>query len=313
MDLKHLRAFVAVAEQGTVSKAATRLHTTQPALSRQVIDLERELKIVLFDRVGRRLRLTGEGERFLENCRAVLGSVDILAEQAHDLRRGDSGVLKVVASPQLIDGVFPTFLHRYAQHYPHVQVRLFEGIGVAVLALVERGDALLGIILDEAVPVGKHTFGSRLLMPVTFAAAFHAPFDLRRRRSIDIQRLAPYPLLLLHPSFFLRKTFDAACRLARVRPVVLFECTSSHSLLSLAEAGHGVAIVPSHQSLQRYSLKTLRITSQGKELQEPLSIFWDKRRSLPRYAQAFCELLGAYIREVIPSVPRPRGKAAVVS
>ena len=165
MDLKHLRAFVAVAEQGTVSKAATRLHTTQPALSRQVIDLERELKIVLFDRVGRRLRLTGEGERFLENCRAVLGSVDILAEQAHDLRRGDSGVLKVVAGPQMIDGVFSTFLHRYAQHYPHVQVRLFEGIGVAVLALVERGDALLGIILDEAVPVGKHTFGSRLLMP----------------------------------------------------------------------------------------------------------------------------------------------------
>ena len=159
----------------------------------------------------------------------------------------------------------------------------------------------------------SHRVSPFRLMPITFAAAYHAPFDLRRRRSIDIQRLAPYPLLLLHPSFVLRKTFDAACRLARVRPVVQFECSSPHTLISLAEAGHGVAIVPSNLSLQRYSLKTLRITSQGKELQEPLSIFWDKRRSLPRYAQAFCELLGAYIREVIPSVPRPRGKAAVVS
>jgi LysR family nitrogen assimilation transcriptional regulator len=98
-----------------------------------------------------------------------------------------------------------------------------------------------------------------------------------------------------------------------VRPVVQFECSSPHTLLSLAEAGHGVAIIPSNLRIQRYSLKTLRITSQGKELQEPLSIFWDKRRSLPRYAQAFCELLGTYIREVIPSVPRLRGKAAVVS
>jgi DNA-binding transcriptional LysR family regulator len=149
-------------------------------------------------------------------------------------------------------------------------------------------------------------------MPITFAAAFNAPFDLRRRRSIDIQRLAPYPLLLLHPSFVIRKTFDAACRLARVRPIVQFECSSPHTLLSLAEAGHGVAIAPSNLSLQRYSLKTLRITSQGKELQEPLSIFWDKRRSLPSYAQAFCDLLGAYIREVIPSVPRPRRKTTVV-
>jgi DNA-binding transcriptional LysR family regulator len=312
MDLKHLKAFVAVAEQGTVSKAATRLHTTQPALSRQVIDLERELKIVLFDRVGRRLRLTGEGERFLENCRAVLGSVDILAEQARDLRRGDGGVLKVVAGPQMIDGVLSTFLHRYAQRYPHVQVRLFEGIGVGVLAQVERGDALLGIVAHEAVPSGKHPFGSRLLMPLTFAAAYHAPFDLRRKRSVDIQMLAPYPLLVLHPSFVLRKTFDAACRLARMRPIVQFECSSPHTLLSLAEAGHGVAIAPSNLSLQRYRLKALRITSQGKELQEPLSIFWDKRRSLPRYAQAFCELLGAYLREVTPRVPHPREKAAVV-
>ena len=67
MDLKHLRTFVAVSEYGTVSEAALRLHTAQPALSRQIMDLEKELGIKLFDRVGRRLRLTGEGEAFLGN------------------------------------------------------------------------------------------------------------------------------------------------------------------------------------------------------------------------------------------------------
>ena len=99
----------------------------------------------------------------------------------------------------------------------------------------------------------------------------------------------------------------------RLRPSIPFECSSPHALLALAEAGHGVGIVHLVPGFHRYTLNTLRLTHQRKPLQEPRSIFWDKRRSLPRYAQDFCELLAGFVREVIPSVPRPRGKAAVVS
>ena len=155
MDLKHLRAFVSVADLGTVSKAATRLHTTQPAVSRQVMDLEGELGIALFDRVGQRLHLTGEGEQFLQSCRTMLAYASSLTEQARELRRGDSGVLKVTASPQMIDNVFSTFLRRYAKRYPNVQVRFIEGVGSEVLTLVERGEALLGTVGHEAVTPGK--------------------------------------------------------------------------------------------------------------------------------------------------------------
>lgn len=304
MDLKHLRTFVAVAEHGTVSKAAVRLRTAQPALSRQIIDLEKELGIALFDRIGRRLHLTGEGEQFLGNCRTLLGYVSSLTDQVQELRRGDSGVLKVTASPQMIDNVFSTFLPRFAKHYPNVQVRLIEGIGNEVLAMVERGEAQLGTVVHAAVPAGADHFGSRLLLPITFSAVYHTPFKLGRVSAIDIRDLAPYPLLVLDPSFILRKTFDAACRLARVRPNILFECSSPHTLLSLAEAGHGIAVIPSNLRLHRYTLKALQITHQRKPLQEPLSIFWDKRRSLPRYAHDFCELLAGYILKVIPNAPR---------
>ena len=99
MDLRHLRTFVAVAELGTVSKAALHLRTAQPALSRQISDLEQELGLTLFDRVGRRLFLTGAGEQLLGSCRSLLGSVSALGEQAQLLRHGDTGVLKVAASP----------------------------------------------------------------------------------------------------------------------------------------------------------------------------------------------------------------------
>jgi DNA-binding transcriptional LysR family regulator len=304
MDLKHLRTFVAVAEHGTVSKAAVHLHTAQPALSRQIINLEKELGIALFDRIGRRLHLTGEGEQFLGNCRRLLGYVSSLTDQVQALRSEDSGVLKVTASPQMIDNVFSTFLHLYAKHYPNVQVRLIEGIGDEVLAIMERGEAQLGTGRAWADPAGAGHFGSRPLLPITFLAVYHSPFELGRGRTIDIRDLAPHPLLVQYPSFVLRKTFDAACRLARVRPNILFECSSPHTLLSLAEAGYGIAVVPSHVQLHRYALKALQITYQRKPLQEPLSIFWDKRRSLPRYAHDFCELLAGYILKVIPNAPR---------
>ena len=115
MDLRHTRTFVTVAELGTVSKAALRLRIAQPALSRQISDLEQELGLKLFDRVGGRLLLTGEGEQLLGHCRGLLNYASAVGEQAQLLRRGDTGVLKVAASSQNLESVIANFLHRYAQ------------------------------------------------------------------------------------------------------------------------------------------------------------------------------------------------------
>src|SRR6266700_2874338 len=143
MDLRRLRTFVAVAELGTVSKAALHLHISQSALSRQISDLEQELRVGLFDRVGRRLVLTAIGEELLGDCRIVLGQVRSLGERAELLCRGDSGVLKVAASPQMIESVLSTFLPRYAVRFPNVQVRLTEALDPAQVALLERGEVHL--------------------------------------------------------------------------------------------------------------------------------------------------------------------------
>ena len=110
MDLRHARTFVTVADLGTVSKAAARLHIAQPALSRQIRDLEQELGLKLFDRVGRRLVLTGEGEQLLGDCRGLLNCASSIGERAQQLRRGDAGILKVAASPQFIEGTLSWFL-----------------------------------------------------------------------------------------------------------------------------------------------------------------------------------------------------------
>jgi DNA-binding transcriptional LysR family regulator len=304
MDLRHARTFVTVADLGTVSKAALRLRVAQPALSRQISDLERELGLKLFDRVGRRLLLTGEGEQLLGHCRGLLNYATAVSEQAQLLRRGDVGVLKVAATPLHIESVLSQFLHRYAQRYPNVQVEVTEGSGLEILAMLERGEVHLGQMLPYAVPLDDGRFGSQPLEPAELLAACQSRQTLGNRGAIEVGRLAPYPLLLMDEGFGLRRAFDAACRLARLKPNILFQSRAPHSLLALAEAGHGVAIIASTFRTHRYDLKIVRLTYRGRPLREPLAVLWDKRRPLPRYATAFCEMWAEHVREVFP-ITRP--------
>jgi len=308
MDLRHARTFVTVAELGTVSEAALRLRTAQPALSRQISDLERELGLRLFDRIGRRLRLTDEGEQLLNECRALLNYAAAVHERAQLLRRGDTGVLKLAASPQFVEGVISNILPRYEQRYPRVQVRLFEAVGVENLAMVERGEIHLGQNLLHAVAPNDQRFGSHLLGSVELLAASHSPLTLGGIGTIEIERLAPYPLLLLERGFSVRRTFDSACRLAGIKPNVAYESRAPQTLLALTKAGHGIAIVPSTLQIQRHDLQILRLTYRRQPVREPLVIFWHRRRPLPNYAIPFCELCAAHIREMLPITPSAEPK-----
>ena len=301
MNLRHARTFVTVAELGTVSKAAVRLRIAQPALSRQISSLEQELGLKLFDRVGRRLVLTGAGEQLLGDCRGLLSYATAIGEHAQQLRLGDTGVLKVAASPQFIEGVIAGFLHQFSARFPNVQVKLMEAIAWSdTLGMLERGEIHLGQNLLRAVRPGNSRFANHALEVVDLLAACHPSVALGKRGTIEIARLAAHPLLMLDASFVSRRTFDATGRLAGIEPNIAFESRTPHTLLAMAERGHGVAIVPSAVRVDRYQLRVVRVTHQGNPLREALAIFWDKRRPLPAYATAFCAMLAAYTRDVFP-------------
>jgi len=312
MDLRHARTFVTVAELGTVSKAALQLRIAQPALSRRIIDLERDLGLRLFDRVGRRLFLTGEGEQLLAGCRLLLNCAGAVQEQAQLLRHGDTGVLKVAGSPQHIESVLSGFLPRYAKRYPKVEVRISEGTGSEILTLLERGEIHLGQNLLHAVKLDERHFGSLPLGSVELLAVCHPSLPLGRRRTIEVAGLADFPLLLMHGGFGFRRAFDAASRMAGLKPTVVFESRTPHALLALAEAGQGVAIVPSQLQCYRYRLRIVGLTYRGRPLREPLTISWDKRRPLPRYATDYCAMLAEYMRRIFP-ISRPTGPSPAAS
>jgi DNA-binding transcriptional LysR family regulator len=305
MDLRHAKTFVTVADLGTVSSAAQHLHVAQPALSRQIADFERTLGVKLFDRVGRRLLLTAAGEQLLLDCRALLDRAAAIEAHAKRLQLGDVGVLKLASSPQFIEGALSTFLTQYAAQYPKVQVKLTEALGwAATAAKLECGDILLGQNLVGAVPPDDAQFACHPLEPIDLLAAYGTAIELGDGEAVEIERLSSHPLLVLDTEYVFRRNFDRACRVAGIQPRIVLESRTPHTLLAMAEAGHGVAIVPSALRTDRYRLRIAAVAQHGEPLRERAAIFWNARRPLPRYAEAFCSMLGAYMQEVFP-ISRP--------
>jgi DNA-binding transcriptional LysR family regulator len=296
MDLRQMRTFVTVAELGTVSKAALQLHVAQPALSRQIAALEEELGVRLFDRVAGRLQLSGPGESLLGECRGLLNYARDLSEHARLLRRPDAGILKVAASPHFLDSVFPDFLQVYARRFPDVQVKLVDIIGPAAIGMLERGEIHVAQSSLRLVRPGDHHLDAIALQPVDMLAACRPDLRLGEEGVVDIAALAPFPLLQTGTEYLIRRTFDAACRMAGFEPNNALESRAPHALLAMAEAGHGVAIIPSVLRTERYRLRVARVTYRRKPLSEPLGLLFDRRRPLAPYGRAFAEMLAQFMR-----------------
>ena len=311
MELRHLRYFVAVADTGSFGRAAATLRITQPALWRQVHDLEGELRVRLFERVGRRARLTGDGELLLRRARDVLAAAEHLLVHAQTLRDGEVGQLRIGATPQVMQAVLAPFLTRYLRDRPGVEVHLVEEGGAALPGRVERGDVDLAL----AIPQAGEPLAGRLLFPVRVLAAMPTAHRLARQATIDVGQLGDEPVLLLRGGFASRELFDAACRVAQVRPRIVLESGDYHSLLALAEAGRGLAIVPSTVRLPPRTLHPKPLVQGGRSVGVWGWIVWDRRRYLPPHATGFVDGLIDYIsrhgypgRDLerrAPPVPRP--------
>src|SRR5258708_14616603 len=122
MDLRQLRYFVAVADADSMAVAARRLHVSQPTLSRQIRELERDLGIQLFDRIGRRIVLRLDAREMLARSRRMLAEAETLQARATALGGGKSGALRVVATPHFVKAAMPHLLASYQRGHPAVDV-----------------------------------------------------------------------------------------------------------------------------------------------------------------------------------------------
>jgi len=294
MNLRHLRAFATIADAGGFARAAARLNLSQPALSRQIHALESELGVPLFDRIGRRVQLTSEGEDLLRRCRRLLAEADALGERARTLKAGDTGILRVGATPHVIENLLADFLTQYRRRHPGVEVHLVEDGGVRLHSRLERGDVHLTM-----AAVGGTRFQDRLLYPMHLLAGLSPEHRLGRRAVLEIAELADQPFLLLRRGFGSRDWFDAACGIANIRPRVLLESSAPHTLVALAATNYGIAILPSNAQVPR-GIRAVPLVHRGASIGSWAHIAWDPQRFVAPYAEQFVEEIVAYCRRNYP-------------
>ena len=240
MNLRFLRTFITVADNAGVGRAATRLNLTQSAVSRQIQALEGELGLPLFAQIGRNVRLTSEGEDLLVRGRRLLFEAEAFGQRASALKTGEVGVLRVGATPQVIESLLADFLSRYRTRHSGVEIHLLEDGGSRLPLRLERGD------IDVALmPAGEERYSGELLYPMHVLAVLPQGHRLSRRAVLDVTDLANEPLLRLGSGFASYAWFEAACQVAHIRPRVMVESVAPQTLIALARTGHGIAVVPS--------------------------------------------------------------------
>jgi LysR family transcriptional regulator, cyn operon transcriptional activator len=294
MNLRHLRAFAMVVDVGGFGRAAERLHLSQPALSRQIHTLELEFGVRLFDRIGRRARLTSQGEDLLRRSRLLLAEAESLGERARELQSGKTAILRVAATPQVIENLAP-FLVDYRRRHPDVEVHFVEGSGRRLVEYLEYGEVHLSIM-----QAGTTRFESQLLYPMHVIAVLPSRHRLARRALLEIAELADEPLLLPHQGFAAREWFDSACDMAHIQPRSLIQNAAPHTRVALAATGYAIAILPSSVRMPREGVRTVPLVHRGASIGGWVHIAWDQERFLAPYAGHFTAELVDHSRRDFP-------------
>lgn len=285
-----LSYFLAVAEAGSVSRAATALRIAQPSLSRQLRGLEAELRVDLFRRVPTGVRLTAAGSRLLPMAQDLVARADAAEAQMRAVADGARVRLRLVAPATTVADVIAPFLASSGPDAPLITAR--EELPAAVFASLERGDA------DLAISSGPPPADFVTRPVFRFAVwAYVAPGHrwLRRRTAqIHIRELAEEPLIVLGPEHGTRRLLDAAMVEAGLAYRRAFETNVSEIAQALAASNHGVAIVSDDP---RYGLRPLMIVGSAGPLRISLVAAWDATHYAADAIEPWVDQLAAYCVE----------------
>src|SRR5712672_9437 len=243
MELRHLRYFVAVAEALNFTKASARLRVAQPALSRQMTDLEDELGVDLMKRSPRGVTLTPEGKLFLDEVRELLKRADESVEKVRALARGEYGELHVGYAPSPTVEILPPALAAFQKAVPRVKVLLHDLSSDELIAGLQNGTLELAIMVP---PAGDQTAGIQfeVLRTYSLCVAMTAMHPFARMKSIPLEKLAAEPLVTLRRKEYSEfdHYFDRLFASIRAKPPIAVECDSASSLITEVEAGRGIAL-----------------------------------------------------------------------
>jgi DNA-binding transcriptional LysR family regulator len=248
MELWHLKYFIAVAEEGHITRAAERLGMQQPPLSQRIKAIERELDVQLFPRKARGVELTDAGRAFLNNARAVLAQLEHAFDTTRRTARGEEGRISigiVPASP--FHPLVPRVIRAFREAYPLVSVRLEERLGGELLELLRSEQ--IDVAFIRTPDANQEGLVINRLLEEPMLVALPSAHALARRGEGEsrllLKHLARETFILYGPpGIGLREVTMAACRAAGFSPRAGQEAPRIASTLSLVAVGLGISLVP---------------------------------------------------------------------
>ena len=241
MDLRQFRYFSQVARRENFRKASEDLRIAQSALTRQIQILERELGLLLFDRVKRGVRLTAAGQRLLERSQYILGEVDRLKETLQIEAHVPSGPASLAAPPSIGRLLFSRLAQTFLQSYPKVQLSLLEGWTSNAMSQLRRGELSLAIMSDPPPdPLLEYT---RLFTESIYLVGRPGDSWLKKR-SLEVKSLADLPLVMTSKTNRTRQLIENSAAREGARLDVRLELESPETLQQLLLSGRIYGLLP---------------------------------------------------------------------
>ena len=243
LSLRQLRAFLSVAREASMTRAAARLHLTPSALSMLVRGMEDDLGFKLFERTTRRLVLTEAGQQLLPTVEQVFASLESGIEAIHTAQHVKASQLRIATSPLLAAALVPEVIASFRQQHPRVRVTLLDAAVESLPALVRDESA------DMAICTASSDFSdlrSTKLYADKLMLVCQTAHPLAARREVEWRELANEPLILMRPGSGLRTLADKALSRWTKRKQPAYEVSQVATALGLVEAGEGISVLPSY-------------------------------------------------------------------
>ncbi|QKJ87101.1 LysR family transcriptional regulator [Paramixta manurensis] len=290
IELRHLRYFIAVAEELHFGRAALRLNISQPPLSQQVRKLEQEIGARLFARTNRSVRLTAAGQQFLQDARTILVSVEQAAERAARLHLGDEGELRVgfTSSAPFIAAVSDA-LSTFRQRFPNVHIQMQEINTRQQLEPLNDGRLDLGVMRNTPLP---ETLEYRLLLREPLCAVVHRDHPLASWQQVSIQALSAEPFIFFDARGGTALYSEILTLLQRyhIQPYITQEVGEAMTILGLVSTGLGISILPASFSRVRLA-DVVWIPLQETDALSEVWLVWSKQREVSAAMQHMMKFL----------------------
>lgn len=288
MELRHLRYFVAIADAGTMARAAERVHVTPSTLSHQLAQLEEEIGAQLFERVGRNLRLSEAGQVWLGYARGVLAQVAEAKQAVAQTQKLEAGEVRVGVIHSFVTKLMPEIAAGFVRRRPGIRLRVHEMPGLEIEQQVEAGALDFGFAF---YPPARAGVAGERLFDDTLALAVHDRHPLANERSVRFAQLDGVALAMLTDRFATRRLLDTYFRRVGIAPQVVIEIDSVDALERIAELGVAATFLPRRTTRPRRGARLRLIEVSDPRPVRAAGLVWRRTEYRAAAAAAFADYL----------------------